>query len=125
MKEFRVLLPNEPGQLAHVGEAFSLRGVNILTVAAIGAANPAVALVADKEDIAREVLEELGLGFEEVELLVLNVPNRPGELSTFATKLGDAKINIESIYLLEASGEEAKVALTVSDAARAREVLGI
>jgi len=125
MKEFRVLLPNEPGQLAHVGEALSRRGVNILTVAAIGAANPAVALVADKEDMARGVLEELGLGFEEVELLTLNVPNRPGELSTFAKKLGDAKINIESIYLLEASGEEAKVALTVNDAARAREVLGI
>jgi hypothetical protein len=125
MKEFRVLLPNEPGKLAHVGEAFSRRGVNILTVAAIGAANPAVALVADKEDMAREVLEELGLGFEEVELLTLNVPNRPGELSTFAKKLGDANINIESIYLLEASDEEATVALTVNDTARAREVLGI
>jgi hypothetical protein len=125
MKEFRVFLPNEPGQLARVGEALSHRGVNILTVAAIGALNPAVALVVDQEDIARVVLEELGLGFEEVELLTLNVPNRPGELSTFAKKLGDAEINIESIYLLEASGEEAKVALTVSDAARAREVLGM
>jgi hypothetical protein len=125
MKEFRVLLPNEPGQLAHVGEALSHRGVNILTVAAIGAANPAVALVVDQEDIAREVLEKLGLSFEEVDLLTLNVPNRPGELSTFAKKLGDAKINIESIYLLEASGEEAKVALTVSDTAKAKQVLGM
>lgn len=125
MKEFRVLLPNEPGKLAHVGEALSHRGVNILTVAAIGATNPAVALVTDKEDMAREVLEELGLGFEEVELLTLNVPHRPGELSTFAKKLGDANINIESIYLLEASGEEVTVALTVNDTARAREVLGI
>jgi hypothetical protein len=125
MKEFRISLPNQPGQLALVGEAFSRRGVNILTVAAIGAANPAVALVADQEDIAREVLEEMGLSFQEVELLTLNVPNRPGELSTFAKKLGDARINIESIYLLEASGEEAKVALTVSDAAKAKQVLGM
>ncbi len=125
MKEFRVYLPNEPGQLAQVGEALSRRGVNILTVAAIGAANPTVALVVDQEGIAREVLEGLGLSFEEVELLTLTVPNRPGELSTFAKKLGDAKINIESIYLLEASGEEAKVALTVSDSAKAKQVLGI
>ena len=125
MKEFRVFLPNEPGQLANVGEALSKQGVNILTVAAIGAVNPAVALVVDKDDKARVVLEELNLSFEEVELLTLNVPNRPGELSNFAKKLGDANINIESIYLLEASGEEAKVALTVSDAVRAKEVLGI
>ncbi len=125
MKEFRVSLPNEPGQLARVGEAFSLRGVNILTVAAIGVANPAVALVADQEDKAREALDELGLSFEEVELLTFNVPNRPGELSAFAKKLGDANINIDSIYLLEASGDEAKVALTVSDTATAKQVLGI
>ena len=125
MKEFRVFLPNEPGQLANVGEALSKQGVNILTVAAIGAVNPAVALVVDQDDKARVVLEELNLSFEEVELLTLNVPNRPGELSNFAKKLGDANINIESIYLLEASGEEAKVALTVSDALRAKEVLGI
>jgi hypothetical protein len=125
MKEFRISLPNEPGQLAHVGDALSRRGVNILTVAAIGAANPDVALVVDQEDKAREALDELGLSFEEAELLTLNVPNRPGELSAFAKKLGDANINIESIYLLEASGEDAKVALTASDTATAKQVLGI
>ncbi|NIO49302.1 MAG: ACT domain-containing protein [Candidatus Aminicenantes bacterium] len=124
MKEFRISLPNEPGQLARVGEALGSRGVNILTVAAFGDVN-LVALVVDQEDIAREGLEELGLSFQEAELLTLNVPNRPGELSTFAKKLGDANINIESIYLLEASGEEAKVALTVSDMAKAKQVLGM
>jgi hypothetical protein len=67
----------------------------------------------------------LGLSFQEVELLTLNIPNRPGEMSTFAKKLGDANINIESIYLLEASGEEAKVVLTVSDIAKAKQVLGM
>jgi hypothetical protein len=124
-KEFRITLPNEPGQLARVCEALGHRGVNILSVAAIGAANPVVALVADKENKTREALEELGLGFQEVELLTVDMPHRPGELSTFTKKMGDANINIESIYLLEESSGEVKVALTVSDLAKAKQELGL
>lgn len=124
-KEFRISLPNEPGQLARVCEALGSRGVNILSVAAIGAANPVVALVADQEDKTRDVLQELGLSFQEVELLTVEVPHRPGELGTFAKKIGDANINIDSIYLLEESGGEVKVALTVSDLTKAKQELGL
>lgn len=124
-KEFRISLPNEPGQLARVCEALGRRGVNILSVAAIGAANPVLALVADQEDKTGEVLEELNLSFQEVELLTVDVPHRPGELGTFAKKMGDADINIESIYLLEELGGEVKVALTVSDLTKAKHELGL
>ena len=124
-KEFRISLPNEPGQLARVCEALGRRGANILSVAAIGAANPVIALVADQEDNTREALEELALSFQEVELLTVDVPHRPGELGAFATKMGDANINIESIYLLEESDGEVKVAFTASDLAKAKQELGL
>lgn len=125
MKEFRISLPNEPGQLGRVGEALGRRGVNIMTVAAIGAANPVVALVTDQEDKTREALGELSLSFHEVELLTVKLPHRPGELGTFAKKMGDVNINIESIYLLGESAGEAKIAFTVSDLAKAKKELGL
>ena len=124
-KEFRISLPNEPGQLARVCGALGRRGVNILSVAAIGAANPVVALVADQEDNTREALEELALSFQEVELLTVDVPHRPGELGAFAKKMGDANINIESIYLLEESDGGVKVAFTACDLAKAKQELGL
>ncbi len=124
MKEFRVQLPNQPGQLARVGEALGQRGVNILAVAATGAAAAGLALVAEQEDRTRTTLQELGLGFQEVELLTVKLPDRPGELGRFAKKLGDVQVNIESIYLLNKAGGEAELALTVSDVAKARQVLG-
>lgn len=124
-KEFRISLPNEPGQIARVCEALGRRGVNILSVAAIGAANPVVALVADQEDKIGEALEELGLSFQELELLTVDVPHRPGELGSFARKMGDANINIDSIYLLWESSGEVKVALTVSDLTKAKQELGL
>ena len=125
MTEFRIALPNEPGQLARVGEALGTRGVNILTVAAIGTVEAAVALVTDQEDKTREALGDLGLSYQEIELLAVSLSHQPGELSVLAKKLADAEINIESIYLLEESAGEVKIAITVNDLTRARQVLEI
>lgn len=123
MTEFRITLPSEPGQLARVGEALGSRGINIMTVAAIGAANPVVALVTDQVEETRETLGDLGLVYQEVDLLAVILPNQPGELGTFSKKLGDASINIDSIYLLAESAGEVKIAFTASDLTTAKQVL--
>jgi len=124
-REFRISLPNEPGQIGRVGEALGSRGINIVTIAAIGAANPVVAIVTDQEDKTREALAELNLSFQEMELLTVKLPNQPGELGIFAKKLGDANINIDSMYLLEESAGEVKIAFTVNDLIKANQILGI
>jgi hypothetical protein len=118
------LVPNDPGQLARVGEALGNRDINIMTVAAIGAANPVIAIVTDQEDKTGDILEELGLSFQEIDLLTVKLLHSPGELGTFAKKLGDANVNIESIYLLEESAGEVKIAFTVNDLSKAEEVIG-
>jgi hypothetical protein len=122
-KEFRITLPNEPGQLARLGEALGNRGINIMTVAAIGAANPVIAVVTDQEDKTREILEDLGISFQELDLLTVKLKHEPGQLGNFAKKLGDAGINVESIYLLEESAGEVKIAFTVSDLDRTEEIM--
>jgi len=124
-KEFRISLPNKPGQLARLAEDLGRRGINILAVAGIGAAKHVMALVVDQEEKTREALTKLHLKFQEIELLTVDVPHRPGELGMFAKKMGDAKINIESIYLLEGSAGEVRVALTVSDFNKAKQNLGL
>ena len=79
----------------------------------------------DKEEETRTALQNLGISFQEVELLTVKVPDRPGELAKIARKLGDAQINIESIYLLSKASGEAELALTVSDIAKAKQLLGL
>ncbi len=123
-KEFRILLPDQPGQLARVCEALSQRKVNIRTVAGIAGAT-LLAVVTEQEDHTRAAFQELGLNFHEVELLTIKLVDRPGELATFAKKLSDANINIESIYILRTSADEVEIAFTVSDMDRARQVLGL
>ena len=122
MKEFRVSLSNRPGQLARVSGALGQRGVNIITLAATGIG--ILALVTDQEERTRTALKDLGLSFQERELLTVKLPNRPGELGNFAKKLADSEINIESIYLIDRIGDEVEVSFTVSDVPRAKQILG-
>lgn len=121
MKEFRISLLKQPGQLARVSGALGHRGVNILSLAATGTG--VLALVTDDEKQTRIVLQGLGLSFQEAELLIIKLPDRPGELGNFAKELGDANINIESVYLLSRARDEAELSFTVSDVAKAKQVL--
>ncbi|KPL14360.1 hypothetical protein AMJ74_03565 [candidate division WOR_3 bacterium SM1_77] len=123
-KEFRISLPNQPGQLVRVCEALSQRNVNIRTIAGIAGTNR-LAMVTDQEDPTKEVLQKLGLSFEEVELLTVRLVDKPGTLAGFARKLADANINIESIYRLGVTADGVEVAFTVSDIDKAKPVLGL
>ena len=123
-KEFRISLPNQPGQLVRVCEALSQRNVNIRTIAGIAGTNR-LAMVTDQEDPTKEVLQKLGLSFEEVELLTVRLVDKPGTLAGFARKLADANINIESIYRMGVTADGVEVAFTVSDIDKAKPVLGL
>ena len=124
IKEFRISLPNQPGQLVRVCEALSQRNVNIKTIAGIAGTNR-LAIVTDQEDPTKEVLQKLGLSFEEVELVTVILVDKPGTLLGFARKLADANINIESIYRLGVTADGVEVAFTVSDIVKAKQVLGL
>ena len=124
MKEFRISLPNQPGQLVRICEALSQRNVNIKTMAGTAGAN-LLAMVTDQEDHTREAFQKLGLSFQEVELLTVKIVDKPGTLAGFARKLADANINIESIYRLGTTADGVEVAFTVSDMDKTKQVLGL
>jgi len=125
MMEFRVHVPDRPGQLALVSEALSRKLVNIRSVAGVGAAGPVITFITDNDEQARGVLHELGLKFEEAEVLSVTLSDRPGELARVAHKLAKAGINVDSIHVLRAGTGETEVALTVSDPEGAMQVLGL
>lgn len=125
MKEFRVSVPNEPGQLALVSAALSQKLVNIRTVAGFGAAGPVVTFITDHDGRAREALDELGLRYEEVEVLTVTLSDKPGELARISRTLADAHLNIDSIYVLSNREGLIDIALTVNDPDKARAVLGL
>jgi len=113
-KEFRLILPNKPGELARICEALAKHEVNIRSIAGIAGTLPVMAITTEQEDGARDALKELGIDFQELELIIIKLTDVPGELAFFTRKLADANINIESIYMLGELAGEGKIGLTVT-----------
>lgn len=123
-KEFRIAIPNERGQIWRLCDALFKRKVNLKTVAGFAAHFGILAIITDQEDVTREVLQELGLKFQEIDLLTIKLTDMPGEIAYYAKKLHDADINIEALYMVGESRSGGEIAMAVSDLERAQRVLG-
>jgi len=101
-RDLTVILKDEPGQLARLGEATGRAGANILGLAAFtGEGRGVIHLLFDDADASRAhaALEEAGLGVaDDREVLVVDVRDSPGTIGELARELGEANVNIELAY---------------------------
>lgn len=98
-KEFTVAIPDKPGALGRCFTALGERGVNILAFQSfVEERESLVRFLADDIATARTVLGGAHMIFEETEVAVARLENRPGSLGRAATRLGEGGINIDYSY---------------------------
>ncbi len=123
MKELRFTMENQPGALAKIASALGEARVNIDGIAGLGSEETGlICLAIDDPGEARKILQDLGVEFEENQVLAIDISNHPGELATLLRRLADDGINVQSLY---AGVERNKLILTVDNIARAKEILRI
>jgi hypothetical protein len=111
------LTTDRPGELARVAQTLSNAGVNIEGIAEIGGV---VHVLARDPSAARSALRAGGYTIDgELEVLVLPMTDRPGELSMIMQRLADASVNLRFIYL----ATHTRVVIGADDITRARAVL--
>src|SRR6266568_8507813 len=111
------LTTDQPGELARVAQTLSRSGVNIEGIAEIGGL---VHVLARDPSAARSALRAGGYTIDsELEVLVLPMTDRPGELSMIMQRLADASVNVRFVYL----ATETRVVIGVDDITQARQVL--
>ena len=120
--DLTVVLTDEPGELAKLGQATGEAGVNIQGMCAFTGEGRGIihVLVAD-DAVERAVkgLEEAGMGVaDQREVLVIDVEDRPGSLGELALELGEASVNIELLYTMH-GGVRLVIATDDMDNARA------
>ena len=97
-----VVLNDEPGQLATLGEATGAAGVNIEGMCAFtGEGRGIIHLLIADDAVERAIvaLENAGMGIaDQRDVLVVDVANRPGSLGELARELAAAGVNIELLY---------------------------
>ena len=111
------LTADRPGEVAKVAQTLSNAGVNIEGIAEI---EGVVHVLARDPSRAKSALRAGGYTIDnELEVLVLPMTDRPGELSMIMQRLADASVNLRFIYL--ATGT--RVVIGAEDITRARAVL--
>jgi hypothetical protein len=97
-----LILDNEPGALARLGEVAGNAGVNIDGFAAFTGEGKGVVhvLVADERlATLRDAFTGAGMPVaDEREVFVVNVADEPGALGEMARRLADANVNIDLAY---------------------------
>jgi hypothetical protein len=97
-----VVLKDERGQLATLGEAAGAAGVNIEGLCAFTGEGRGIIhlLIADDAvDRAVAALTDAGMGIaDQRKVLVIDIANEPGSLGELARQLSAAGVNIELLY---------------------------
>lgn len=123
-RDLTIVLDNEPGMLAAVGEALGHAGINVSGgCATVDTTTGTIhVLVEDDLDNARAAIEGAGLTVDaERDVVVVDVKDQPGTLGSYTRKLAEAGINIDLFYLATAT----RLVFGTDDHDRAREVLDV
>ena len=114
--EFTILMEDKPGTAADALELLGNAGVNIDAILAHGGTT--VALVPDDPERARQTLDRAGRRYSTREVLVLNVEDKPSALARLARAMGNARVDLDAIYL----DHKGQIVLAAHDIAAARQV---
>ena len=111
------LTEDRPGALAGIVQALSRSGVNVEGIAEI---EGVVHVLARDPGAARSALRARGYQIErELEVLVMPMTDRPGELTMIIQRLAEASVNVRFVYLATST----RVVIGTDDVMRARATL--
>ncbi len=122
--QFNVSVTNKPGEVARLTEVLARNAVNIRGISTnMDKRKGMIRVVTDDENSARSALREANLNFSEDDVMVVTLPDRPGELAKVTKKLSRGGINIHSMFILGSSSSTERVAIGVDRMEDAQEVL--
>jgi hypothetical protein len=120
--DLTVILEDQPGELARLGEAAGQGGVNLEGMAAFtGDGRGVIHVLVEDAAKARAALEAADIRIaDEREALVVDIQDQPGSLGELSRRLGEANVNIELAYTTFGG---VKVVIVTDDMDAARSVL--
>jgi hypothetical protein len=120
----RVSLPNRPDELARTSKWLAQAGVNIDAISAVTRGEEGfLEMLVDNPVRAAQTLKEADIRFQEVQVALTWLPDRPGSLARATEALSRAGVNIESSYLVRTEGGRVLVAFGSSQAEQADKAL--
>jgi hypothetical protein len=125
VEQISIFLENKSGRLAEVTGVLSDAGINIRALYLADTADFGILrLIVNDTEKARQVLRDRGFTVEKTRVVAIEVPDRPGGLSTILNTIKDEGINVEYMYaFVEKSGENAIVIFRFDEIERSIDTL--
>jgi hypothetical protein len=124
MRDLAIHVTHRPGEIARVTSALARKSVNIKSIAGLGIGNEGrIHLIADDLEAARAALREANIRFEENELVTVLLENQAGEVADVTSKLANAGLNIQALYVIGLEGDLVELAIAVDDVKKAKKTL--
>ncbi|MEX2111229.1 MAG: ACT domain-containing protein [Gemmatimonadaceae bacterium] len=124
MKDCSIQLTNNPGDLARVAQALARRGVNIKALAGISVGGVATArILPDDIVVARSAFEAANIRFTESEVHLVLLENRAGVLANVTSRLGEAGINLDAIYVTGIADDLVELAIATDNPKKTKKIL--
>ena len=124
-EQLSVFMENKPGRLSQICNSLADNDINIVAMSVHDTVDHAIVrLVVDQPTKALVILEEEGVYTITQDVVVLEIENKPGIISTIARKLFRADINIEYAYCTATKNQEfGCLVIKTKDAEQTLEIL--
>ena len=124
-KQLSVFIENKPGRLSTICSTLAENAINIYAMSVHDTVDHAIVrLIVDYPTKALLLLEEEGVYIITQDVVVLEIDNKPGIISTIAKKLFRADINIEYAYCTATKNQEfGCLVIKTKDAEQTLEIL--
>jgi len=122
MKDLTVIMEDQPGKLAELGEATGKAGVNIAGLCAmVGDGKGFIHILVEDASAAKQALASAGLEVaDEREAVIVDLHDKPGAMGEIARDLAEAGVNIDVAYTIFTG---VRLVILTEDVEAAREAL--
>jgi hypothetical protein len=124
VKDLTVIMEDQPGKLADLGEATGRAGVNIEGLCAmVGDGKGFIHILVEDESAAKRALGGAGIEVaDEREAVIVDLHNKPGAMGEIARDLAEAGVNIDVAYTIFSG---VRLVILTEDVEAAREALDL
>ncbi len=99
VEQISIFIENKSGRLADITRILGDSGINIRALSLADTTDFGILrLIVNDVETAKTVLKEKGFTVSKTEVVALEVPDRPGGLSSLLQTLDDNQINVEYMY---------------------------
>ena len=125
VEQIAIFLENKEGRLAEITEILAANGINIRALSLADTADFGILrLIVNDINKASDVLKANGFTVGRTEVLVLEVPDKPGGLASALKSIKEASLNVEYMYAFtQKSGESGLIIFRFDDPERAYSAL--